>query len=237
MDIITLDFETHYSKDYSLSKKDITTQSYIDDERFETIGVAFKVNDGPVEWVTGTHAEIKEKLAGLNFQNSALVAHNALFDASILAWRYNIYPKLILDTLSMARAVHGMEVGGSLGALVKMYDLGEKGTEVINAMGKRRDDFAKDELERYGDYCINDVFLTHCLFKILMPKFNKTEISLIDMTIKMHTTPRFELNRGMLEEHLAAVRLNKEQLLEQAAVLRADLIAMTSWLRCFALLE
>ena len=38
MDIITADFETYYdSKTYSISKKTFTTQSYIDDERFEVI--------------------------------------------------------------------------------------------------------------------------------------------------------------------------------------------------------
>jgi len=225
MNVITIDFETHYSKEYSLSKKDITTQSYIDDERFETIGVGIKVNDGPVEWVPGPHANVKAKLDSLNFGESALLAHNALFDASILAWRYNIYPALILDTLSMSRAVHGVDVGGSLAALVKMYDLGEKGNEVVNAMGKRLADFSQEELDRYGDYCINDVFLTHCLFKILAPKFNKTEISLIDITIKMHTTPTLELNRPILEEHLAAVRENKEKLLEQTGCARADLMS------------
>jgi DNA polymerase len=225
MDIVTLDFETYYSKDFSLSKKDTTTQSYIDSPEFETIGVGFKVNDGPVKWATGTHAEIKEELDSLKLQDNALLAHNALFDASILAWRFGIYPKLVLDTLSMSRAVHGVDVGGSLAALVKMYELGEKGDEVVHALGKRRGDFSAEELERYGVYCINDVFLTYCLFQILAPHFNKTEIALIDMTIKMHTTPTLELNREILEEHLATVRANKEALLEQAGVLRADLMS------------
>ena len=35
MDIITIDFETYYDRDYSLSK--MTTESYIRDERFEVV--------------------------------------------------------------------------------------------------------------------------------------------------------------------------------------------------------
>ena len=37
MRIITIDFETYYSREYSLSK--MTTESYIRDPRFEVIGV------------------------------------------------------------------------------------------------------------------------------------------------------------------------------------------------------
>ena len=46
----------------------------------------------------------------------------------------------------------------------KYYEVGEKGTEVLNALGKRRLDFTEEELERYAQYCINDVELTYTLF-------------------------------------------------------------------------
>ena len=101
MDICTLDFETYYSKEYSLSKKEVTTQSYVDDERFETIGVAVKKNNEPAEWFSGTHSEIKDWLKQFDWETSFALMHNALFDATILAWRFGIYPKVILDTLSM----------------------------------------------------------------------------------------------------------------------------------------
>jgi len=70
MDILTLDFETFYSKEYSLSKKDITTQSYIDDERFETIGVAVKKNDEPTVWFSGTATETRSWLKRFDWNNS-----------------------------------------------------------------------------------------------------------------------------------------------------------------------
>lgn len=37
MDLITLDFETYYDKEFSLRK--VTTENYIRDPRFEVIGV------------------------------------------------------------------------------------------------------------------------------------------------------------------------------------------------------
>ena len=41
--MITIDFETYYDKDFSLSK--LTTEEYVRDQRFEVIGVSVKVND------------------------------------------------------------------------------------------------------------------------------------------------------------------------------------------------
>lgn len=225
MDLYTLDFETFYDKDYSLSKKDVTTQRYVDDTRFETIGVAVKKNDEETVWLSGTHEEIRNWLHSFDWRSSFLLAHNALFDATILAWRFGIYPKVILDTLSMARAVLGMDAGGSLKALAERYELGVKGEEVIHAMGKRRIDFAEDELARYGEYCRNDVELTYALFKKLAPRFNKIEIALIDMTIKMHADPHFMLDRQMLEEHLVQVRENKEKLLAECGLDKENLMS------------
>ena len=43
MDLITIDFETYYDQEYSLSK--LTTEEYVRDTRFEVIGVAIKVNN------------------------------------------------------------------------------------------------------------------------------------------------------------------------------------------------
>lgn len=225
MDLYTVDLESYYDKDYSLSKKEFTTQRYIDDTRFETIGVAVKKNDEETVWLSGTHEEIRNWLHSFDWRNSFLLAHNALFDATILAWRFGIYPKVILDTLSMARAVHGVDAGGSLKALAERYELGVKGEEVIHAMGKRRIDFAEDELARYGEYCRNDVELTYALFKKLAPRFNKIEIALIDMTIKMHADPHFMLDRQMLEEHLVQVRENKEKLLAECGLDKENLMS------------
>ena len=56
MDLITLDFETYYDKEYSLKK--LTTEEYIRDRRFEVIGVGVKVNNKEAEWASGTHEEI-----------------------------------------------------------------------------------------------------------------------------------------------------------------------------------
>ena len=218
MNLITIDFETFYEKStFSLSK--LTTEEYVRSDRFEVIGVAIKVNDGETEWGSGTHEQIKSWLQTFDWENSGVLAHNMMFDGFILSERFGIYPKIYLDTLCMGRALHGVEVGASLGALTERYKIGEKGTEVLNASGKNRIDFTPEDLERYGDYCINDVELTHKLFNIMMNRgFPKKELKLIDLTLRMFCQPKLDLNLNLLEMHLTDIKEKKEKLLVEAGV-------------------
>ena len=225
MDIITLDFETYYDKDYSLSK--ITTEEYIRDPRFQVIGVGVKVNDGETAWITGTHGAIKQALASYDWANSAVLAHNMMFDGAIMSWRFDIRPKVLFDTLCMARAIHGVEKSASLKALAENYGVGEKGTEVLDAKGKRRNDFTPEELSAYGRYCVNDVDLTYDIFNIMLSRgFPKSELKLIDLTLRMFTEPTLALDRERLEEHLGKTQMMKEDLLKSAGVEdKADLMS------------
>lgn len=223
MNIITIDFETYYDQQFSLTK--LTTEEYIRDERFETIGVCVKVNDEPTKWFSGTREQTKAWLDSFNMPESFVVAHNMMFDGAILAWQFDIHPKALGDTLAMARAVDGTEVGNSLAKLALRYGLGTKGTEVLNALGKNRRSFSPDELARYGEYCKNDVEITYQLFKILLANFKKKELKLIDLTLRMFTEPALELNLPLLEQHLIDVVTKKEQLIADASADREVLMS------------
>ena len=225
MDLITLDFETFYDKDFSLSK--LTTEEYIRDPRFQIIGVGIKVNDSETEWASGTYEEIEGFLSDpfFDWANSMVLAHNTLFDGAILSWLFDIKPKVWADTLSIGRAIHGVEVSGSLKALAERYDIGEKGTEVLDAKGKRREDFTEAELSRYGDYCINDVELTYKLFSRMLKGFPKQELKIIDATLRMFTEPVLELDLGLLEAHLENVKDRKDELMLEAGVTKKDLMS------------
>ena len=223
MDLITVDFETYYSKDFSLSK--MTTEEYIRSPYFQVIGVGVKVNNGGTEWASGTHEQLKEYLNEFDWDNAMVLAHNTMFDGAILSWIFDIHPRVYADTLCMGRAIHGVEVGGSLKALAERYKIGEKGTEVVNAMGLRLEDFPEDQLDRYGDYCVNDVELTYKLFTIMGKNFPKQELKLIDLTLRMFIEPVLELDLGLLEMHLEDVKDRKEKLLTQAGVEKEELMS------------
>jgi len=221
--IITLDFETYYDKAFSLSK--MTTEEYIRNDDFEVIGVAVAVNNGAPEWFSGTQADTRAFLKKFDWENALALAHNMQFDGAILNWHFGIKPKGYLDTLCMARAIHGVDAGGSLKALAERYQIGEKGTEVLDALGKRKVDFTAEELDAYGRYCCNDVVLTYDLFNILAKTFPTKELKVIDTTLKMFIQPSLVLQQDLLIQHLENVKELKAKLLESAQADIDDLMS------------
>jgi DNA polymerase len=211
MNIITIDFESAYGGDLGFAKQ--TTEEYIRDPRFEVIGAAVQVNDGEPEWFSGSHQAMYQFLNKYDWGNSLALAHNAAFDGAILNWQYGITPKGWLDTLSMARALHGTQVGGSLGVLATHYGIGVKGEQVKQYINYSRKSFTKDELADYGSYCKNDVTLTWDLFNLMSQGFPKVELRLIDLTVRMFTEPVLQLDKQMLEVHLRVEKQRKEELL------------------------
>ena len=223
MRLITIDFETFYDQDFSLSK--ITTEEYVRSPQFEVIGVGVKVDNEPTQWASGPRKELGQWLKQFPFAESMVLAHNTMFDGAILKWHFGIDAKIWADTLCMARAIHGVEVGGSLKALAERYQVGAKGDEIIHAKGKRRLDFSDEELSRYGDYCLNDVDITYELFSILSKTFPRDELRLIDLTLRMFTDPVLEVDEDLMREHLRDIQLAKQELLDNTKAEKAELLS------------
>ena len=224
MNLITIDFETYYDQKYSLTK--ISTEEYVRHSMFETIGFAYKINDERCVWVTGTNEHIQKVLDTLPWDDSLVLAHNTMFDGAILSWRYGIKPKGWLDTMSMGRALHGVDQSVSLAAMAVRYAVGEKGTEVMNAVGVRREFFSPDALAKYGAYCRNDVELTYNIFQhMMLSGFPKGELKLIDLTLSMFIHPVLKLDTEALKAHLVDTVAQKKAHLVSAlqAVGKQDL--------------
>lgn len=211
MSIITIDFETYYDRDFSLSK--MTTEEYIRSELFEVIGVGIKYDDKPAQWYAG--ADVASAMYDLKCHaaDHAILCHNTMFDGAILAWHYGVKPGFWFDTLCMARAIHGVDAGGSLKSLAEKYQIGEKGTEVLDALGKRGKDFSAEELHRYGEYCKNDADLTYKLFHILSDGFPDDEAQLINLTLKMFIEPSLLVDDNILLDKLELIRTERSSLL------------------------
>lgn len=224
MNLVVLDFESYYDTTYSLSR--LTTESYIRDPRFEVILVSVRRNFEPPVWFTGTHAQIGAWLQQWDIPNSYLLCHNTAFDGAILYWIFGIKAKYYLDTLSMAKPICGHSAA-SLAALAKRFNLGEKGTEVVRALGKRREDFTPDEMSSYAQYCANDVVLTATLYHVLRQFTTPRELYVVDLLLRMFIDPVIELDRGVLEGHLVNVRAKKQQLMDRidATIGRAQLMS------------
>jgi len=218
MKILVVDFETRWdSKEYTLSK--LTTEEYIRSPRFKAFGMGYKwYGEDEVVWVT--HDDLPEFFASIDWSDTGVLAHNAQFDVAILAWVYNVRPKFILDSLSMGRALRGVEVGNSLATLAQHYGLPAKGKAVNNSNGIAELDY---ELEQeLAEYCKHDVFLCEEVFKRLNDAvqggFPKGELKLIDMTLKMFCYPTLELDKEMLNEAIVDEKIKREALLEKIGI-------------------
>ena len=218
--ILTLDFETYWdSKTYTLSK--MTTEEYIRHETFLPFGFCAHIYGSaePIRWVS--RQDIPEFLAGIDWGRTAVLAHNAQFDISILSWVFNVRPCFIFDTLSMARALRGVEVGNSLAKLATDFGLPEKGRAVYSTDGlSELDGHLESEL---AEYCKHDVYLCERIFERLEEGYPKSELRLIDMTLKMYTQPSLILDAEMLSEAIAKEKEQRGRLLEKLWIDEADL--------------
>jgi hypothetical protein len=218
--IIAVDFETRWdSKDYTLSK--MTTEEYIRDVRFKAFGCCFHEygSDDPIVWVGGR--DLPEYVAGIDWSRTAVLAHNAQFDVSILCWRYGIKPAFIFDTLSMGRAIRGVEVGNSLAKLAMDFGLPDKGRAVHSTNGL--EDLPSDIERELAEYCKHDVFLCEEIFARLVNGYPAKELRLIDMTLKMYTNAMLVLDREMLIKALSEEGEKREGLLQRLGVEEAAL--------------
>lgn len=219
----TLDFETYYDDEYSLRK--MTPVEYILDPRFEVISLSVK-QPGKAGFILRPDQipkffEILGALPGV-----VVVTHNALFDACIMAWRYNFVPKLSVCTLSLSRTWWGYKYRNhSLDALCGFDPrLGVKGKEVTRMKGLRYSDVVALGLwDTYARYCINDSVIAENIFNMIMAEgFPASELRVLDMVIRMATVPKFTLAQAELLTHKANIEQDKNNLLLAAMAVGAD---------------
>ena len=214
------DFETRWDSKsgYTLSK--MTTESYIRDPRFKAFGFGFQfIGDARPHWVS--HDDLSQFFESIDWETTAVMCHNAMFDAAIMSWLYDAHPAFIFDTLCMARALYGVEVGNSAKLLAQRFGLTPKGTATESTDGLiELPPAVEDEL---AAYCLHDVYLCGEFFKNMSPGFPTKEFKLIDMTVKMFTEPRLVLDAPLLEQALSAEEAKRTALLRKFKVSDKDL--------------
>lgn len=223
---VTLDIESYYAKGYSLSSKDATNESYINDPRFEVIMVSAKIGNAETQWFSGSMEDTRQWLLNLcDWSQVLLICHHTHFDGAILAWRFGIIPAMYACTMSMARPYFQHDGGVSLANVARKLGVGIKGDEVVKAFGKRRQDFTPQQLEEYARYCCNDTDLTFKVWLKLSKRLPKDESRIIDLMIRMYTQPSFMLDVDLLVDHLATVRAKKDALIAKCFTSKADLMS------------
>lgn len=220
--LLTLDFETAWSRKDGYSLSYMTTEEYVRDPRFKAWGVCINEYGAglPTQWYG--HDELPRIFSTYDWSKTAVLAQNTVFDASILSWHYDVHPVLLLDTLSMARAKRGVEAGNSLAKLAKALGLPEKGHALESSDGYL-DELPPDVLHALIPYCKHDVWLCEQVFDHFIEGFPPSELRLIDMTLKMFTEPVLQLDADMLVEAIGAEKVSRESLLKRLNVTDAML--------------
>jgi len=212
--LITLDFETYYSVKNKYSLRHCTTEAYVRDPRFQVIGVGVAMGLEDPVWME--NGEFRKWSAAVDWSKVRCLAHHAHFDGLILSHHFGARPGFWLDTLSMAREVHGVEVSGSLAALAEYYKAGRKGDAVLSADGKWLVDFTEEEWRAYGEYCCNDVALTREIFLAMYPDLSWASMQGIDMMVRMFTEPSLLVDTPFLTEYRDWDRASKQAFLDDA---------------------
>lgn len=215
--IIVLDAETAWGRAVKLGFSCQTNEEYVRDPRFKAWGLSWKLlgSDEAAVWVT--RKDLPAFFASIDWSRTAVVAQNALFDVSIMSWHYNVKPAFIFDTLSMGRAMRGVEVGNSLAKLAQVFGLPEKGKGLAPSENIL-DELPADVEEVLADYCCHDTWLCEQIFLRLVKGYPAKELRLIDMTLKMYTNAMLELDREMLVKALSEEGEKREGLLQKLGI-------------------
>ena len=216
---MVVDFETRWDKkEYTLSK--MTTEQYIRDKRFKAFGMCYKFyGEEKIRWVA--HDKIPAFIDAVDWSTTAVLAHNAQFDVAILSWVYGAKPCFIFDSLSMARATRGIEVGNSLAKLADEFGLPPKGQAVYSTDGLV--ELTPEVEHELAEYCKHDTYLCEEIFKRLVAGYPAKELRLIDLTLRMFTNPVLELDKEMLSEAISEEASKRNALLRRLAVEESDL--------------
>ncbi len=216
--VMVLDFETAWGRAVKLGFSCQTMEEYLRDPRFKAWGLSWKWLGGeePAVWVT--RKDLPKFFASVDWSKTAVMAQNAAFDVSIMAWHYDAHPAFIFDTLSMGRALRGVEVGNSLAKLAADLGLPPKG-DGLSPSENILDALPADVEATLAEYCCHDTWLCEQIF-FGLGGFNypKSELRLIDMTLKMYTRPMLELDREMLASAIDEEREAREALLARLGI-------------------
>src|SRR6516165_9225208 len=217
--IVTLDFETFFSQDYSLTK--LTTEAYVRDPRFEPHGVAVRAPGGDLAWIPPLN--LKTFFDSVDWSKAIILCHHAQFDGLILSHYYRVRPRAWLDTLSMARLVHGIHHSNSLDALAKRYGLPAKSVPYNAFKGLHWDELSGIVQQQLAEGGKHDVNLTYELFTRLLPHVPGEELRLIDLTIRMFVEPMLRGDIILLKKIEQAEITRKRELMAELKLTAAEL--------------
>lgn len=219
MQLLTIDFETFFSNDYSLSRKEYNTESYIRSPLFKAHGASIRWPNGSIEWWTG--ARLPALFGAINWGQTAVLAQHAQFESLILSHHYGAHPAFWFDTRAMGNLLLPRHKK-SLSAMAAFYELPEKTVPYNLFRGIRELPFDIEREVAAG--CSHDVLLNYTIFQKMLrgekglPPFPQSELPIISETIKMFGSPILHIDIGRAEALAGRIAARKELTLEALGV-------------------
>ncbi|KKN71248.1 hypothetical protein LCGC14_0422910 [marine sediment metagenome] len=222
---VTLDFESYFDKDYSLSN--LSYIEYICDDRFEFSGlgafVATQPFGDPENCCFFTPERIEDAISflqnnyGKNLKGCTLVGQNLMFDAMILHEKFGITPKYTVDTLNLARHEDSRRPN-KLEKLCECYDIGVQKGDNTWIKGLHWRDMSPTQQQKAAEYCRGDTIATTLLFRLLLPLLTNpaVELPLQQHTLEMFLIPQFEFDFELAKEIITEMEIELYSALNKA---------------------
>jgi len=186
MNIVCIDFETYFDKDYTLSK--LTTEEYVRSPLFRAHGAAIKWSkDHEAKWYDAP--TLARVIRAEDWTQTAVLAHHTQFDGLILSHWLGVNPRMWLDTMSMARMLLGNHLPVGLDPLRSYFHLPPKTTPYNAFKGLHWQDMSEEVQTALADGCCDEVESIWQIFASLAKDFPASEFEVIDFTIRMFVEP------------------------------------------------
>lgn len=222
---VTIDFETYYGTNYSLTK--MSTPEYVYHDEFRVHMMGIKINQNPTVIIEPD--KIQETFDWLKTQEVNLIAHNMLFDGYIASQIYKYIPQRYTDTAAMARG-HNPHASASLkNTCLRLWPGDEtkrKGEELAKSFNQRNLMRVDGLFEAIAGYCQVDTDLCYWIYKRLEKKLPSRELEMIDLITRMFCDPVFKADTDLLSRYYQLLRKRREELIANSGTdeetLRSD---------------
>jgi len=188
---VSLDSETYYDPATGYTLKKITGEEYIRSPLFEPLCIGVKF-EGEKEYAV-RQEDLERFFTELRKHQDklAVIHHHGQFDALISSHHFNFRPKLLLCTLSMARALNfPRDFSLSLESLSKHYGILPKTVPYHLFQGKRWSGMDDGLKKLMLDGAARDALNAEEICNRLLPLFPREELVSIDWTIRAYSEPQ-----------------------------------------------
>lgn len=194
-DVLVLDFETFFDKDYNFDK--LSTVEYVADPRFEVVGLGCKSGDKESVWNPGP---LPQMSAPNSLDSVSVIVQNAKFDILVLKEKFGIVPKYIIDVKDLARH-YDARMSHKLADMARMFGIKPKG-DTKQFVGLHWHTMAPEQQQAMVEYNRDDLDITFELFKILLPKLTnaETELKIAQHTLDIYLNPKVVFDFKLADE-------------------------------------